>query len=154
MNTNWARWITASITKHFDSYKGDLSFYTVETPKAVEDPEERVELRVNGPNFSEPSKNYWMGWIDVQLLLLIQPDDLDAYKSSRFIGQLLTAFTAIQVMKYGSAAVDDDTYVGTLYLNPGLRPKVSVACFGQISPSAKLNYTILNAEYFVDIVTT
>ena len=150
-NTNWPRWIKASLTKHFESYKGDLTFILEDVPMDVADPRERVEFRTDGPDFSEPSDGWWIGRVVVNLLLVLQISKSDAYRVERFIGQMQAAFIHVCIKKYGSAGGDDGTHVGTMYVSPARYPKIAVDRFGQLDPNIKLDYTTLEAEYLIEI---
>ncbi|TRZ52358.1 MAG: hypothetical protein D4S01_03070, partial [Dehalococcoidia bacterium] len=46
---HWARWIFASVSKHFDTYKGDLLMFIEGQHRGIHPPKDFIELRMDGP---------------------------------------------------------------------------------------------------------
>ena len=161
LNSNWSRWITASVNDHFASQSGivkleDWSSGDSDLPLIVRgqqfetdtDRMDLVELRLDGPDFAEVSINHYHAYIEVNTLIQSVISETDIYKMARSIGIVQACFTDIPLYKYG----DDDSLFGclTLIANPtGTKGnRLEVSQFGQIDPRLKLEQTTIEGHYF------
>jgi hypothetical protein len=148
-NTNWNRWIIASICKHF---RTQCTGHIVALPG--EDVERyasvnHFDLRIGGPEFREVSANEW--WIDVEVNILVQTvvDVADIYKSQRFAGTVAAAmWDGITVYKYGdTSGVDDQSQLGCLTL----QGSTDIFDYGQLAPATKMRQQTVSAKYRMTI---
>jgi len=110
MNEKWPRWLRASLAEHFNTNINGNYLHIEGQQHKEEEPDDRFELRVDGPDSKElPGKQYLL-LVYVNLLVRVK-QDIDIYKIDTYKGRGLKAFTTnINVFKYG----DDDVLLGCL----------------------------------------
>ena len=149
MNTNWAKWVVASVIKYFsDNISFDVFIEGMdrETSKLSD----FAEIRVDGPKFNELSKNYWKIRIEVNILIHSVMSDTDLYHFYDNIGIVNKAFqNCISVYKRGNNVEDDNSHVGCLKLviDRYDRENIVTSNFGQIDKSVKLQQATVEAHY-------
>ena len=151
MNKNWARWIFASVTKHFDDNKQGLATYVEGTYRDTRTEVDFFEVRQDGPYSTEVSKDYWHFFIEVNILIQSTMSATDFHKIYRDVGIVMAAFTDIPVYRYGTGDDDDDTLLGCLQLVSDAQGKkpVKVSHFGQIEPRTDLLQATVEGHYFM-----
>jgi hypothetical protein len=148
--TDIARWIFASVTKHFDDNKGTLELFLEGQHRDDDNEGSYVELRIDGPFLTELCKDYWRVVVEVNALIhsLI---DTDLHRIYKNIGVMTEAFTAIKLYKYGTGPNDDDSQFGCLLLKHDISGSggdlLSINNFGQIDPTKKLQHATVEGHY-------
>lgn len=157
MNENLARWIFASVAKHFESVATGLNLpYFVEGVDERTDEEMRadhVELRLTGPFVKEASRNYWI--IDVHINFLFTSQmalgGADAYNIQRWCGKFQEVMLdPIPVFQYGDSP---DTFVGCLKPKTKSSDAVRVYHFGQLSKDDRIRQSEVDALYGMELST-
>jgi hypothetical protein len=121
MNVDWPRWIKASIIKHFLPYFGDRNLLVDGERRLGTQPNDRYELRFDGPDVSIKTRNEYRLGIMVNLLIVSSSNENDIYKLDRMKGTGLSPFTtSIAVFKYGNNVNDDQSQIGCLTLKSDL----------------------------------
>jgi hypothetical protein len=152
-NPNWARWIFASVAKHFDESKGDIGlFIEGETRDSANQINEGAELRMNGPFINNPSGGYWVLDVDLNVLINTLIDEGDSHKSWRMAGVFINAFKFnIPVYRYGDQPDDDGTFLGCLQLRQDRGDDLVITNLGEISPDIRMNQMTISAIYKLEI---
>jgi hypothetical protein len=157
MDENLARWIFASVAKHFEPVATGLSL-----PLFVEGIDERTddtqradhaELRLTGPYVKEASKNYWLADVQVNLLFTSQMvmGGADAYNIVRWCGKFQSVMLdPIPVYQYGDSP---STFVGCLKPVGNSAEAVRVYHFGQLDSNNRIRQSEVDALYRMEIST-
>jgi len=150
INANWARWIFASVSKHFDDRKGILPLYIEGQHRDTSKFKEYLELRMDGPSWDEASKGYFIGNIDINVLVTVAVNEEDYHRPHQIAGEVQAAFTkSIDVFKFGCNIQDDQSYLGCLVLkqNRSNRDFVELNQFGIIGTDDPLMQSTVEAHY-------
>lgn len=155
MDPNWIRWIFASMSKFFDSKKGQLNLYIEGTDKTGRrKDQEYAEFRMNGPLATEISSHYWRLTFDINVIVYSTKDS-DSHKIFKDIGQVTQMFCgAIPIYKYGTQQGDDGTLLDCALLqmfegDSGIR----VNQYGQYDPSLLMLASTVEATYQLTLDT-
>lgn len=154
-NPNWERWCIVSLNKHFESGKGvDTKCYIEGMVRDTAREPDYFEIRVDGPNGRETSKDKWHFVYEVNILLVVKLDPKDLYRINRLSGRIQSLFhDNIMVRRWGDRPEDDQTVLGYLTLR---QPKfsgerVQVSKFGRINPSTEILQTTVEGHYEIRI---
>jgi hypothetical protein len=149
INSNWPRWLFASITTHFDDALGsNLPVYVEGTHRTVDlAVEDFCEVRIDGPNITELSKDYYKLYVEINILVTSHKNDEDFHRIHTNVGLIVAAFSDISLYKYG----DDDTALGCANLVTDHKGKQTIAVhhFGQIDPDKQLLQSTVEGHYVV-----
>jgi hypothetical protein len=145
LNSNWARWITASLTKHFVDRLNPLKVMLAGEERDEANPsQDFVELRIDGPDITEMSRNYYFFNIAINLLIQSKRTPNDLYKIHRDSGLGMAAFeNNLSIYKYGDGPDDDQSSLGCMILQSG----VLVQQLGQIAPNANILQAMVSGDY-------
>ncbi len=148
---HWPRWITASVVKHYaDLPRGDMEFKYMVEHRTDADVQQvsLMEVRMEGPILNNPSKDYWLVGLEVNILVqtLI---DTNMYKHMTDVGLVADMFdTCINLYKYGTGADDDDSQFGELSLGRGdAGDQINIRRFGQIDEDVPLVFSTLVGDF-------
>ena len=154
MDENLARWIFASIAKHFQPVATGLNLpYFVEGIDERDDStmrENHVELRITGPFIREYGHNYYKASVTVNLIFTEQMAiaGADAYNIVRWCGKFQSVMLEpIPIYRYGSGADDDGSLVGCLTITGSTDNMVRVYHFGQVSKEDRIRQSEVDALY-------
>jgi hypothetical protein len=155
-NKSWARWIKASVSKHFDDRKEDVHLFIENQHRDTDEVKEFIELRVDGPRCLEVSKDCWKIRVEINLLIQVVMNDKDYHRIDDIVGIVQAAFTnSIPVYRYGNRTGDDDTFLGCLriLMDPSTRDFLEANRFGQIDIRTKLLQSTVEGHYEMDLQT-
>lgn len=143
MNSNWPRWIFASITDHFKSGQS-LPVFVEGQPRETWADGELIEVRINGPHFMQFPSNQWKASVDVNVLVQCPFNVSDLHRIHRLVGTTASLFGQIIIYKFGAGTGDDQSAIGCLELvpNPITNRLISVNHYGQ----AENDKSLLQAE--------
>lgn len=143
-NTNWPRWIAASVQKHFDANKGSLTMYIEGMPRNTDSLTDFFELRLDGPYFTEVSKGAWNIYIEVNVLIQSSLQ-LDLHKIHKDVGIVSLAFIDFEVKEYS----DGEAILGCMQLlqNMKERERLQVSHFGEIRTGTRLAQATVEGHY-------
>lgn len=151
MNSNWARWIFASISKHFDDGKGSYDMYIEGQHRNTRVLKDFFELRIDGPNICEVSKNYYEIIMEVNCLVSSHMDDTDYHRIHRTTGYVAALYTDIPVYKYGTGPDDDQSFLGCLVLINDIfgrkGNRLVISNFGIVEPGSDLLQSTIEGHY-------
>jgi hypothetical protein len=153
MNTNWSRWIFASICKHFDAHKDSLTMFIEHQLRDTRLIKDFIELRMDGPRFLQASKDYWEITVEINVLIQSTLDDKDYHRIERSIGIVVNAFTNIYVLRLGNGVSDDQSLLGCLKLiqNAGKREYLQVYRLGQVDKTNKIVQAVVEGHYRMEL---
>ena len=144
MNTNWPRWISASLNYHMDSGKSGVKLFIEGEKRITGTTADRFELRTNGPFFNEVSAGVWRVELTVNLLVSCTMNKTDLYNLQRKIGISLGMMTSIPLYKYGTlTGIDDQTLFACMQLIEG----PTVTQYGQVDPSVEVVQATVQGRY-------
>ena len=140
LREHWPRWIFASVSKYFSEIaaSSDLHYFIEGTHRITKEHKKFIEFRMDGPNITEVSKNYFQIDVEINMLWSFNQDHENFHESQRITGILLAAMTDICIYRYGDEFVDNDELLGTLSLRQDKKNPIRVNNFGQIRPDVKL----------------
>jgi hypothetical protein len=144
MNSNWIRWIQASICEHANTNRGGVKLFIEGEKRITDTTADRFELRTNGPMFNEISNGIWRTQITLNLLISCNINKTDLYTLDRKIGIAMNIFTTILVYKYGVlSGTDDQSLLTCLHIVDG----PTVTRYGQINPSIEVVQATVQGHY-------
>jgi hypothetical protein len=110
---------------------------------------ELLEFRMDGPMRKQPSRNYFILDIEINLLVRSFMDDTDFHKMRRSCGEVATWLAKNHcIYRYGDGPDDDNSLLGVLQLkNRTFREPVRVNHFGQIDPQYQLEEATVEASF-------
>ena len=149
MDENWPRWIFASVSKHFDDNKQGIPMYIEGQHRNTKDIKDFFELRMDGPQFTEISKNSWDIYVEINCLVQSAMDDTNYHRIHQNVGIVAAAFTNIRIFKYGDGPGDDESLIGCLKLiqDKRKRHRLDIFHFGQIEVSTELVQATVEGHY-------
>lgn len=150
LNANLDRWIFASISKHFNDHKGARTLYVEGMIRDTRLLQDFIELRVDGPYYTEVSKKYWKLYIEINVLCQSTKDSKNFHKMRQLTGEVFKMFEpCISVYKYGTGIEDDQSFVGILQRmdEEASRNNIQVSQFGQVDPVNQLEQSTVEAHY-------
>lgn len=159
MNPDWQRWITMSLNKAFNDSLSDadppLFLYIEGTNRRTNEQKTYAELRIDGPYYTELSKDYWQIDVDIDVLVMNKTNNEDMYAMQRAIGTVLAAFTTdIPVFMYGNGTDDNPmTQLGCFRLLPNDEVPIRVTNFGQPKLENREYQATVNAKYRMNLST-
>jgi hypothetical protein len=112
--------------------------------------EERLELRVDGPNCTEVSKQYWKLYIEINVLCQCAKNNINYHRMRQLTGLARSIFEpCINVYKYGSGVEDTQEFVGVLKRldDEKGRNNIQVTQFGQVDPVVPVEQSSVEAHY-------
>lgn len=149
IDKNWARWIFASLSKHFQDNRQGIDFFVEGEDQKLENSENYIEFRMNGPIFNEVSKNFWKIEVVVNILVVSKQNAVDIHTIHRNVGIVAEAFkTCIPIKKYGDSIDDSPTQVlGFMIRKIADKKDVNISHIGQVSADVKEMQSMVEAYY-------
>ena len=156
-NKSWARWIKASVSKHFhDAIGEDTSIFIENQHRDTEELKDFLELRVDGPRLQEVSKDWWKLRVEINVFCQSVMNETDYHVIDDLVGLAQSAFTnQITVYRFGNREGDDNSFLGCLILqqNAEARDFLEANRFGQIDIRTKLLQSAVEGHYVMDLCT-
>ena len=109
-----------------------------------------AELRVTGPFITEPSHNYYILHVDINVLFteLMGASKTNAYEIISWCGIIQSAMDGpIDVFRYGSEEGDDQEWIGCLVPRRGRFDANKVMHFGQISRTDRIRQSEVDGRF-------
>lgn len=156
-NRSWARWIKASVSKHFvDAIDGEYPVFIENQHRDTSEFPEFLELRVDGPRLREVSKDCWKLRVEINVLCQAVMNETDYHVIEDMVGLSQSALVAqIPVHQYGNRSGDDNAFLGCLVLLQASesRDYLEANRFGQIDTRTKLLQSAVEGHYVMDLDT-
>jgi hypothetical protein len=153
MNSNWPRWIYASVTQHFAVSTSYKTFVEGE-PRMTWAEKDFIEIRMDGPYFTMLDSSTWEAMIEVNILLQSVIDLENLHKIHTMAGIVASAFsTGLQIFKYGSGPLDDQSLLACAELLQDKRNKqiLAISHFGQIAPDKPLQQASVEGHFKIQL---
>lgn len=146
------KWILASVASHFNAGRGTYPMYLEGQKRDTNSLQDWFELRMNGPDISEMSKNYFRFDILINTEIMSAYNDRDMFRVIKFSGALAKLFTnKITIRKYGDEITDDrSVVVGCLQLNGDIK----IIHYGRVKPEVDMNVSQVEASYYFETEIT
>lgn len=153
MNLNWHRWCYSSIAKHMENNRQGVNLFIEGEERDTSDLENHAELRIDGPDYLNPSKGTHHLDYEINVLVSVNMSEEDAYLIHRNLGIFQAAFTdKIDVFKYGTGPDDNQALLGCLIIQDyDHNHKIKTAFFGQIEPRTRVLQATVEALYRLTI---
>ena len=153
INQNWTRWIIASIQNYFNVNRQGITLFVEGTPRDTREEKDFMELRIDGPHYTELSKDYWLLKLDVNILFQSTQDEHDFHRIHKNMGKILTIFTDIPIYKYGDGVDDDDSLLGCLQLIQDAqgREPILAPLLGQIKPEVPIMQGMIEGHFKMNL---
>lgn len=159
-NQHWPQWILASVVNHFKTRLTDSGLTLFREGEAeYRSIQNRAELRLDGPQITLLSKDFWRLYIEANFLVST-PIGKDIHLQYKNTGLLAAAFTRnISVLRYGDPAEDvihDESFYGCLVLLQDMRGNqhIEINHFGKIDPAVDLFQSTVEGHFEMFIDTT
>lgn len=148
-NLNWPRWVFASVSKHFYDRRQGLIMFIEGQHRNTRNDKDFIELRMDGPQYTEISKDYWRIYGEVNILVTSAMDNVNYHRIHENVGIVATAFTMIPLFKYGAGAQDDQTQWAcwNLLQDTGKRQRVDIFHFGQVDVKSEVIQASVEGHY-------
>lgn len=154
-NSNWARWIHASLGKYLKNVATTISIPSLlegidDRDKTFMESPDRIEIRVNGPFTHEQSAGYFRLYVDVNVLVnsMMGGEAKAAYKLDDILGVYHNAMDgAIAIYRLGTGPDDDQSLLGCLTPRPGKNESIRVIHFGQLDRTDRIKQGMVDARY-------
>jgi len=141
--------VFASICKHFDGKRQGIPLYIEGQTRNTRNQEDFLELRVDGPQFTELSHNEWKIYIEVNILVQSVMDDKNYHRIHQNVGIVAAAFSDIEVFKYGKLPGDNQELWTCIQLvqNERSRQQINIFHFGQVDKQTRLMQAAVEGHY-------
>lgn len=149
MNSNWPRWIFASIAQHFSTATSYKTFVEGE-PRTTWEEKDFIEIRMDGPYFIQLDSVTWEAMFEVNVLIQSVMTFSDLYKIHTMAGAVAYAFTTNpQIFKYGTGVGDDQSLLACTELLQDKRDRqlLVISHFGQVAPDKLLQQASVEGHY-------
>jgi len=145
VNAEWDIWIQSSIVKHFiDNISGILVFSEGDK-KSTKGVGQYCEVRLNGPEYTEFSHNYWRVTVDVNVIITAVKNNSNIYTMQMLTGLVASQFEdAICIYKYGGT---DDSLLECMARDDGVRGSLRITQLEQLGPAAEIQQSMVSASY-------
>ena len=150
LNQNLPRWIIASVSKHFDDRRQGIPMFIEGQIRDTRTEKDFIELRIDGPYYTEVSKGFWNVYIEINVLIQAAQDQADYHRIYRSAGIVAAAFEhAISIFKFGDGVGDDDSLIGCMHLlgDKEKRERIQISHFGQVEPETGIFQSTVEAHY-------
>ena len=149
LNQHWPRWVFASISKHFSDNRQGLPLFIEGQQRDTRSLKDFIELRLDGPQFTEISRNYWRIYFEVNILVQSTMDDKNYHRIHQNVGIVAAAFTGIVLYKYGNGSSDDQKAwaCANLIQDTAKRQHLDIFHFGQIDKQLQLMQATVEGHY-------
>ena len=149
-NARWEPWIVNSFGDYFNTFAESENIEMFMEGQVRETSGERdwIELRVDGPYFTEVSKGVWDIFVEVNVLVGSILDETVMDKIRGLTGKVSAQFaSAINIFKYGDESGDDESLWTCMRLvSPD---RIVTTHFGQVSPGEELLQATVEGHYRV-----
>jgi hypothetical protein len=146
MDRRWVRWITASVIRHFGVLLDEYGIPNiVEGQRRLSESDNFVELRIDGPYFTESTKGSWLVEVEVNILIQHGIDTENFYGMKDVQGAVSMCFVEIPLRKFG----DDNTVFGCLRRRNETAGghKLTISNFGKIEPELMIQQATIEGHY-------
>jgi len=148
VDPDWGRWCYASICQHFEANRGSLHMFLEGEHRQTQDHQQFFELRVDGPFYTQFQKGWWRLIVEVNAIVTVAKSDKDFHAIRRVTDAVASIFTNdIEVYKYGSGPLDDNTFIECLHAMDGFRRKLQISHFGQLQSSDDILMASIERHY-------
>lgn len=149
-NTNWPRWVFASVSQHFASNTAGLDMFIEGQHRNTRDLKDFIELRMDGPQITEVSKDYWRIYGEVNVFITSAMDVTNYHRIHENVGIVAAAFTMIPLFKFGvPSVINDQSHWACWNLLQDIRKrqKVEISHFGQIDVKSEVVQASVEGHY-------
>lgn len=150
INANWSRWVFASVSKHFDDNRGSLYLYIEGQYRHTRKDKDFIELRMDGPQFLEVSKDYWRIYGEVNIVVTSIMDDTSYHRIHQNVGAVAAMFTTIRLFKYGANNPPDDQSqwaCWNLLQDPRKHHRIDIFHFGRVDVKSEVVQASVEGHY-------
>lgn len=151
MNHNWSRWINASVAKAVKK-ACDLSqihLYVEGAPSDTDNELDWIELRINGPKWNGGSKGEWSCDVEINLLILSKPNQVNGYRFLDNIGVAANVLSLpIPVIRLGNRTQDDQVTITCLQLKSRDGEKLKTNQLGRIMATAPMMRATVDGVFY------
>jgi len=149
IKNNIAKWVFASVCKHFTDNISGITLYIEGLDRNTYGLSDWCELRLDGPNIREVSKNLLKINAEVNILIATHIDVENLYHETENINKVIQAYIDFDIYKYGNNSDDTGDLIGRFKLLPldDLRDKLQITRFGILGPALTLMQTTTEGHY-------
>lgn len=153
IDSNIARWIRASVNKHFNSVLSTTSVLVENDPDKITKTKSKsnyVEVRINGPHTSFGTQDESRQDVEVSIMCTVLLTD-DLYLIDRLVGFVQAAMIGFPVKKLGDGMDDDQSQLGCLVLRSDVPHPVDAIQWGQLDANNKITQSVVEGYYTMQL---
>ncbi len=154
LSQHLTRWIMASVEKHFRARLQGITMFVEGQMRDTRTLKDFAELRVDGPNFTELSKDYWNVYIEINILIQSAQDQDNRYRIYNTIGIMAAAFEGIiKILRLGDGSSDDQSLIGCIKLqgDKDANERIKISHFGQIEAKTDIFQSTVEGHYAMEL---
>ena len=154
INTNWPRWIFASLSSHFNGYRGSYPFEVQsQFRQGQSEATDLFELRMDGPYFNEVSKDNYDVRCTINILVQTAIQAEQFHRIHTMVGQIAAGFSAVQLFRYGDSDQDDQSAFGCMsVVSQPSGESIVVRHFGQVDVGLGVCQATVEATFKTELV--
>lgn len=154
MDKRWARWIAASINKHFDTNlvpTPTLNFVKFfESSQRKNDKEHSIiEVRHDGGYWTESTKDKWRGVYEINLAVTHAMNDKNYYNVWDLIGLCNEAMSK-QIHLFNYDVDGNGVQIGCFHILDD-KGEIITHYFGQIEPKVEVLQATIEGHFYVEL---
>jgi len=152
MIISWPKWFQASIQKHLIAVAATLPItaYVEGEDRQTDDKLEFVEIRTNGPDILQVSKNVYRIDVLINVVITVKRSIKNTWRRHELSGIFMNAMTPeIDIYRLGNSVEDDKSKFTCLPLRNDLSESMGVQFrdLGRLQTAADLTQTMLQGTY-------
>lgn len=153
IDSNIARWIRASINKHFSFVLNSIPVLVENDPdklNKIKSKSNYVEVRINGPHTSFGTSDESKQDVEISIMCTALLSN-DLYLIDRLVGLVQSAMIDFPVKKLGDGVDDDQSQLGCLVLRSDVPHPVDAIQWGQLDANNKITQSVVEGYYSMQL---
>jgi hypothetical protein len=146
-NPLWGVYVIKSLAKFLDENRGSVPLFVEGFERDTADLPEYIELRVDGPSTRETTKNCWKLYFEVNVLIVVQQNNNNAYRTRELMGFVSTFFVDSIAVHEWEDGEDDPAKIGCLQRVHRGKDTVEQSYFGKIRPDTRIEQGTVEVHY-------
>jgi len=149
LKSNMPKWLFLSTMKHFTDNIAGLHVFAEGTERNTKSQSSWAEIRIDGPDISEISKDTYRVEAEINILVATHIDPSNPMLSAQNVGKVTANFIDYDLYEY----TDGDAKIGCFKLTPlaNIGDKLDITNMGQIDPNLDLLQTTIVGNYRIII---
>lgn len=150
MNTRLPRWIKASVSNYFTTALSPVPLFITGDLRTTEQDPNWIELRFNGPDFMQNSKDTLRMMLRLNFVVNLVSDGKNSYAMEDYTGLIASLIVAIPIYRYGDVTLDpqdDSSFIQCIEPMTEGTHSIEIKNFGKLDPSTNLTQSTVEVTY-------